>query len=513
MPRNPLRIRIAGLAFVIGTSVSAASGGFMLAFNEDDSHFMGTVHAEAEYRAYIDEVCRGPVTHFFMCPNAMRCNIPATRFEPWWMALDDPEVPKRPSGGKARAMKALHEAGIDPYRIWAAKCREKGVSPWFSMRMNDVHDVHDPAYGGLSRFWRDHPEYRRVPGSADRNWSNAAFDYAHKEVRDFHLSFVKDLCDRYDVDGVELDWMRFPCHLRAGHEAEDAHFITDFVREAKRYADAATARLGHKVRLGVRVPTDIKGALSIGLNVVAWAREGLVDMIVPCNFFATADYTLPYSEWKAAIDAVRPSILIIPGLDNGVVKEGGRGIRQNLTVAEYRGFADSMHHDGAPGVYLFNLFVAPKTNGVWNAILSEGLSPDVVATRSRAYPSSYRENSAPGERGFQVPVKLDVRRTVKFRVSAVAPQNAAIMVRCGFDGTCTAALRQTVRLNGIAPFSVEGESNAAWLPDNTMTAFSVKCRFPVAAFKTDENVFEIGPAEDAKIVLRACEAFVEVQGS
>ncbi len=171
-----------------------------------------------------------------------------------------------------------------------------------------------------------------------------------------------------------------------------------------------------------------------------------------------------------------------------------------------------MHLEGAPGVYLFNLFVIPKTDGVWNAILSEGLSPDAVANRSRAYPSSYRENSIPGERGFQVPVKLDVRRTVKFRVSAAAPQNAAILVRCGFDGTCPTALRQTVRLNGLAPESVEDESNAAWLPDKTKTAFSVKCRFPVAAFKTGENVFEIGPSEDAKTVLRACEYFVEIPG-
>ena len=106
-------------------------------------------------------------------------------------------------------------------------------------------------------------------------------------------------------------------------------------------------------------------------------------------------------------------------------------------------------------------------------------------------------------------MKLDVRRAVKFRASAAVPQNATILVRCGFDGTCTASLRQTVRLNGVAPTSVEDESNAAWLPANTKTAVSVKCHFPVAAFRSGENIFETGPAEDAKIVLRACEAFVE----
>ena len=502
------------LTYSVITAIAAfavPADGHFLAFNEDDSHFMGKVYTEAEYRAYIDEVCRGPVTHFFMCPNAMRCNIPATRFEPWWMALDDPEVPKRPSGGKARAMKELRDTGVNPYRIWAAKCREKGVSPWFSMRMNDIHDVHNPAYGGLSRFWRDHPEYRRVPGSADRNWANAAFDYAHKEVRDFHLSFVKDLCDGYDVDGVELDWMRFPYHLRAGHEAEDAHFMTEFVRTAHGFTVAASQRLGHKVKLGVRVPTDIEGAQAIGLDVLAWVREGLVDLIVPCNFFATVDFLLPYADWKARVGAIDPKVEILPGLDNGVVKEGGRGIRQNLTLPEYRGFADSLHAEGAPGIYIFNLFVTPRKDGVWDSLLTQGLSPAQIANRSRAYPTSYRENSAPNGRGFQVPVPLSQRQSVVFRAGSPAPSGATVAVRCAFNRTPEPnALASQVAFNGISPIGVEQESKAVWMPTNSASTASLRFTFPVQAFRAGQNRFEIGPAEDPSLVLRACETFVEV---
>jgi len=485
----------------------AGSRGSVLAFNEDDSHFMGAVYSEAQYRAYVDEVCRGPVTHFFMCPNAMRCNVSATRFEPWWLAADEPGV--RPSN-KACAMKVLHETGVDPYRIWSARCREKGVSPWFSMRMNDVHNVNDPAYGGLSRFWREHPEYRRVPGSTGRKWGDAAFDYAHREVRDFHLSFVKDLADGYDVDGIELDWMRFPIHLKPGREREDAHFITEFMRETRKCADAAARRLGHEVRVGVRVPTDIDGALATGLDVVTWAKDGSVDLIVPCNFFVTPDYTLPFADWKARIGAVNPHVMILPGLDSGVVKEGGRGIRQNLTAAEYCGFADVMHAEGAPGVYLFNLFVIPKTNGVWDALLAEGLAPQAIAARSRAYPSSYRENSVPGQRGFQVPVLLDVKRVVTFCAGTPAPDGATLAVLFAFDGPCPEELRRSIRFNGIAPLAISDESNAVWLPDKTQSDSSIRCVFPASAFQTGENRVEIGPAENPKLVLRACETFIDV---
>ena len=56
MTNHTFRVQIAAVVLVVGAGVSAVVGKPILAFNEDDSHFMGRVYTEAEYRAYIDEV-------------------------------------------------------------------------------------------------------------------------------------------------------------------------------------------------------------------------------------------------------------------------------------------------------------------------------------------------------------------------------------------------------------------------------------------------------------------------
>ena len=46
-----------------------------------------------------------------------------------------------------------------------------------------------------------------------------AFDYGREEVRAYHTKLVKELIERYDFDGLELDWMRFGFHFRPGYES------------------------------------------------------------------------------------------------------------------------------------------------------------------------------------------------------------------------------------------------------------------------------------------------------
>lgn len=474
----------------------------MLVFNQDDGQFLSEVRTPEQLCGYLDTVLRGKVTHFFMCPNAMRCNIPSDVFEPCWLALEEnPERIKR--RGKPWALKTMFEQGTDPYAVWISHCRAKGVSPWITMRMNDCHSVDNPNYGGLSRFWRENPRLRRDPSAPLKNWGAHTFDYAHREVRDFHLAFVRTCLERYDIDGFETDWMRFPHIFKAGEERENAHLLTEFMREVRKLADAAAKRLGHPVKVSARVPTDPDGALGIGCDTVAWAKERLVDWIVPCNFLATADMLLPYAEWKKRIHAVNPDVVIVPGLDYAAVKEGGRGLMQPLTAAEYRGFADSVYSEGAPGIYLFNLFVPPKSTSAWNTVLGEGLSPETVASKPRSYYTSYHENSLPGERGFQAPVPLDRTRTLRFRTSAPLADGMTLAVHLAFDAVPPENFGRTVRLNGFVPVSFGEEPKTVWLPKRSKSVYSLKCVFPAEAFRRGMNIVEVGPAEG--VVLRAGE--------
>ena len=217
------------LSFLLVTATVANP---VFVFNEDDSHFFGRPAekmTEAGLLEYLDEVtASGAVTHFFMCPNAMRANFDSKAFEPVWTAMSEPG--RKPGWGPR--VKLLHDRGIDPYAVWAKGCRARGVSPWLSMRMNDVHSVHDPLFCSHSTFWLKHPEFRRVPDAIVKNggdWTKWALDYSHPEVRAYSLAFVKELLGRYDVDGIECDWMRFPEHLPPGREVEFSGCLNELV--------------------------------------------------------------------------------------------------------------------------------------------------------------------------------------------------------------------------------------------------------------------------------------------
>ena len=84
------------------------------------------------------------------------------------------------------------------------------------------------------------------------------------------------------------------------------------------------------------------------------------------------DFNLPYTEWARLLKAANRHVLVVPGLDGGAASDGQRHF---LSLGEYAVFADRMYRQGAPGLYLFNLFDSPKESGVWEAILSDGFKP------------------------------------------------------------------------------------------------------------------------------------------
>lgn len=72
-----------------------------------------------------------------------------------------------------------------------------------------------------NRFWYEHPELHRCPEHdrlKDGGWMNTlhALDYSKPAVQEFEFGIVKELVDRYDAEGFELDFMRFWENLPPG---------------------------------------------------------------------------------------------------------------------------------------------------------------------------------------------------------------------------------------------------------------------------------------------------------
>ncbi len=328
--------------------------------NEDNDHFFKCNSALMDEKGlsdYVDYICRGKVTHVFFCVCGQRTSYDSKTWEPIWKGLDEaarPDTATRPDGTHDRwavNAKKLHDAGIDPYDVWIRRCREKGVSPWVSMRMNDVHFFNVTNFFRNTSWYKAHPEYRLDPSGTNTIWFMNQLDFAHAEVRAYSMAQAKEIAERWPSDGVELDWMRFGHVFKPGEERANAHLLDGFMREAS----AAIRAAGRKV--AVRVPYDPEVCEEFGFNVAAWAREGLVDVVIPAPFFMAAS-DLPVEDWREALDGTKA--LLVPDLGCEV-----NASDRAYTPTIYRGIAQSFVSRGADGVYVFNL--PYKSNAAYSA--------------------------------------------------------------------------------------------------------------------------------------------------
>ena len=343
-------LRTAAIAESSGAVGEAVNAPRWFAVNEDNDHFFkcdSSLMDEKGLVDYIDYVCRGKVTHVFFCVSGQRTSYDSRTWEPIWKGLEEParqDTATAPDGTRDRwavNAKKLHDTGIDPYDVWVRRCREKGVHPWVSMRMNDVHGCNVSNYFRNTSWYKAHPEFRLDPSGKNPDWFMNQLDYARPEVRAYHLAQVKEIAERWPADGVELDWMRFGHAFRPGEGRKNAHILDGFMREA----GAAIHAAGRKV--AVRVPYKPEKCDELGFNVAKWAKEGLVDVVIPAPFIMSAR-DLPVEGWKAALAGTK--VLLVPDL-GCEVDTSDRALVPEL----YRGIAKSFVDRGADGAYIYNL--------------------------------------------------------------------------------------------------------------------------------------------------------------
>ncbi len=476
----------------------------MLVINEDNSHFFGTRQAADMtldgLHAFVDQYAGSRVTHLFLCPNAMRASFRSKTRDAIW----DPVNGKSPTGQWPRNAKRLHDAGLDPYAVWIAHGREKGISPWISMRMNDVHGVDDPGNFMHSTFWRKHPEYWRVPNGSASPWTNRALNYAKAPVREYEMRFVRELLQRYDMDGLELDWMRFGYHLTPGREREEAHFLTRFVRDVRKLTRDWSRRRGHAIRLGVRVPTHPDAAAGLGMDAISWAREELVDLIAPCPFWTSSDFDIPIELWRKRLGANAAKVTLAPGLEyNARPWPGAPAVANDLRSA--RGFAASVQFRGTDSVYLFNWMdsqTRPVAAHEYRRLLREGLSLNVVAAAPRRHPICFRDTVPSGfPNGVQLPVAP--RNGADFRIHiGPRPKTGKVWAIIGLArqaGVQTATFHATLNDARLAP--VGDVKNLSGFGGGPGRAIRFAC--PLSAVTAGYNTLHIQQTDrgaDQKIV-------------
>ncbi len=136
----------------------------------------------------------------------------------------------------------------------------------------------------------------------ERSWEGS-FNYLLPEVREHHLNLIKELFQRYDMFGLELDWMRWGMFSPPGFGLKGASVLTQFVRQVQQLADAAETRYGHPVKLAHRLPADPAACGNFGFDPVAWGEHGRLDMVTLSSFLVNPDFNPRVDLWRRPIAA------------------------------------------------------------------------------------------------------------------------------------------------------------------------------------------------------------------
>lgn len=433
--------------------------------------------------AFVEAHAAAGVTDLFINVSHQRTNYRSDVWEADWDGYDPDAddnqpffagiAPGRRSGPEANEAQmykngyALDKMGCDyPARMLAA-ARGAGVGAWLSLRMNDAHNPDQEDHPSHSTFWRSHPEWRLCngPNPAVGGWSPGGLDYERPEVREYYMKLIREVCSRYDLDGLELDFLRFDLYFRPGREHEGAALMTSFVEETRNVTREAAQRLGHPVRLAVRVPTTPWVARMRGVDAVGWAKAGLVDLIIVSPFWDSADSELPVEAWKGMLAGA--DVLVAVCQEDGI--NSGASGRRTMTPEETRGILLSGLHRGADAVYFFNLFTNPYQSWpreVYYGLLRDSGSADVLASLPRRHPVTIKSPWEEGETlpaaalpytgthgTFRIHIGPRPAPMQRTRVELIAPErDAPLDVR--LNGVACTAVPDTAHVYEAAPGAV-----------------------------------------------------------
>ena len=309
---------------------------------------------DAQARGYVRELADTQVDALMCCPTAWRAVLWPSDVDPRWRTEDLDRTPPAWPCDMKYFEKAYWRArqymitGADPLRVTRDTAREIGLAFFISYRMNDHHHLWVPDCPTHDRFWREHPEYHIHP---DRT---SYFNYLHQEVRDYYAALLTELVERYDPEGLELDFMRSPHFFPADRVDEGLEAMTTFVRRMRTMLDR-NSRSGGRKLLGVRVPRSIGDCMKAGLDVPRWDRERLVDMVNVSSFFIST-HEVDIEGFRAAMENARiyGEMHFITEMMRAMPSGYRNNVSQKTTPVQYETMAHEFWQRGVDGLSFFN---------------------------------------------------------------------------------------------------------------------------------------------------------------
>ena len=272
---------------------------------------------------------------------------------------------------------AFIEQGTDPLDIMVDFCKKNGIETWWTMRMNDTHDRYGAWYSShlYPPFKKKNPNCVLKPNEPRTTGVN----YAMEKVRETALAYIREVCENYDVDGIDLDFYRHLLYFPSNADLKDAtqeerDMMTDLMRKVRAMTEEVGMKRGRPILVSVRVPDDVGYCNAKGFDIEKWLEEGLVDTMEVTGY-------VRLNPWKTSVDlGHKYDIPVFAGLSETRMKD--RGPRS--TNECYRGRAMNAWAAGADAIYLFNAF--NPNHPLWNELGD----PDSLQTQDKLFTTGCR---------------------------------------------------------------------------------------------------------------------------
>lgn len=288
--------------------------------------------------------------------------------------------------------------GLDPLRVMVEWCKKNNMEIFASMRMNQsMARGHSPKTPMISRFQQEHPEsligwYDNEPPFG--RWSN--YDYAQPSVRNLVVSVFREVCQNYDLDGLELDFFRLPIILKTvawgGIATEkELDMVTEMMRQIREMTEIEGLIRGKPFLVAIRVPDSFGFCRDMGIDLKRWLDEGLVDILITSDMWRLNNWE--YSVSMAHKYGVKAYACLsdsrVPDPSHPAQRRTYFTHRMRAANEALRARAAEAWHAGVDGIYLFNHHFGPRQPD--NLFASEIGSMETLTGLNKTYFVNYRD--------------------------------------------------------------------------------------------------------------------------
>lgn len=235
------------------------------------------------------------------------------------------------------------DPGFDPLEVACREAHRRGLAlhAWLNVL---------PAWRGgkaptdARQLYNARPEWFLYDQKGERQPLNPTFYVSLNPclpaVREYLVSVFVDIAKRYPVDGLHMDYIRFPIEVsprgsdyphdrqtlelyrKSGgkdplkEKAAWTRWRTAQVTQLTRQIREATRRARRGIRLTAACAPDIEGARErYYQDGPAWLRDGLIDAVFVMNYTAdNAQFARRQEAWRRAV----PGGLVAPGISPGI---------------------------------------------------------------------------------------------------------------------------------------------------------------------------------------------------